>query len=424
VSVSHIACRALIATILLAGCDRRTIPTTDRESDRDQATRNNDAIPTAGPLIRVRLHRLTGGNPSITIGQAKQAMAIRVGDTEVQLEGPSTIGRKQGRWTASGVNLPTSIASADVVELTSPTPLSVGSHPKRTYEGIIRCVADQDPPRLSFSVINVVKMEQYIPGVLAGELYEGWHDAAFKAQAVAARSFALSRHQQRKSHTWDVTDTSSSQVYVGIPSWNQATRTATATSGEIITWRGEVVPGYFSSCCGGRAALASQAIGPNPINKVPPLDGHSNPAWCTEAPRYRWTGPWDPSKVSRAIRSWARRVGREDLAAIGEVVSIKPMSPNRHGRPSKVEIRGSGGKTATIRCVDLPGVFAESDLNPLSSGWIDAEVKRGFLVVNGHGFGHGAGLCQYGAEAMAASALTYERIIQFYYPQGELTKAW
>ena len=100
------------------------------------------------------------------------------------------------------------------------------------------------------------------------------------------------------------------------------------------------------------------------------------------------------------------------------------MSPNRHGRPSKVEIRGSGGKTATIRCVDLPGVFAESDLNPLSSGWIDAEGKRGFLVVNGHGFGHGAGLCQYGAEAMAASALTYERIIQFYYPQGELTKAW
>jgi stage II sporulation protein D len=413
-----------IATILVAGCDRRVIPTTDRESENAQTTTHNDSVPSQEPRVRVRLDRVSGDTPSITIGQKGQAMVVSAGEFEFRLEGVSRIGRSRGRWSVAGVDLPRPIADSDVVEISSPTPLSLGSHPTRHYEGIIRCVSDQESPRLDFDVINVVPMEQYIPGVLAGELYEGWHDAAFKAQAVAARSYAASRCQQRKSHAWDVTDTASSQVYIGIPSWDQAKRTAAATSGEVLTWQGEIVPAYFSSCCGGRAATATEAVGPNPINTIPPLDGHSNPAWCTEAPRYRWSGPWNPSKVSRAIRSWGRRVGREDLAKIGEIVSMESVSPNRHGRPTKIEITDAIGATATIRCVDLPGVFAEGNLQPLSSGWVDAEVKRGVLVLNGSGFGHGVGLCQYGAEAMAASALQYQRILRFYYPQGELTRAY
>jgi stage II sporulation protein D len=415
----------LITILLLAGCDRRVVPTDDGgDTSSGGHVAVDPSIPGDEPMVRVRLHRVTREGHTIQIGRSGQTMLLSGGGTEMQLGGPAEVSRGPAGWTLAGVDLPAVLAQAGSIELHSTSPLSVGSGSERVYEGIIRCVADHDSSRLDYDVVNVIEMEQYIPGVLAGELFEGWHDAAFKAQAVAARSYAVSQCQQRRSRTWDVTDTASSQMYIGVPSWDQATRTAAATRGEIITWKGAVVPGYFCSCCGGRAARAVDAVGPNPINNVPPLGGHQNPAWCTEAPRYRWTGPWDVSRVSHAIRSWGRRVGRKDCEAIGRVISIRAVSPNRHGRPTKVEITGSGGRSATIRCVDLPGVFHESDLKPLSSGWVDADVKRGLLVVDGHGFGHGVGLCQYGAEAMAASALPYDRIIRFYYPRAELTKAW
>lgn len=416
------------ATIFLVGCDRRVVPTESAQQPagvtRDVTPAVSTDIPTTEPMVRVKLLRITGGGHRVSIGGDTQSITVRGGGSKHTLTGPCVVVRSRGQWVIRGAEIPNTIARARILDFESPTVLTLSEKKDRRYEGVIRCVADHDQPQLNFDVINVVPMEQYIPGVLAGELYEGWHNAAFQAQAVAARSFALSRCQQRASKIWDVTDTASSQMYIGVPSWDQAKDTAASTHGEIITWNGAVVPGYFSSCCGGRAATATDAVGPNPINAVPPLAGHPNPSYCTEAPRYRWTGTWSVSSVSRAIRSWGRRAGRKDCAAIGEVLSLTPVTPNLHGRPTEIEVKGAGGTSARIRCVDLPGVFWEAKLASLSSGWVGATAKDGTLQMNGRGFGHGVGLCQYGAEAMAASAIPYRRIIEFYYPQGTLTTAW
>lgn len=416
--------RLLVPILVLSGCGGDADPNEVHQTTPDGQRRQEVSIPTEEPMVRVRLRRVTGDGQTAQIGSDGQSLVLSGAGVDVDVTGPCVVGRSRGRWTVAGVGLPAALASAGTIELHGGGLIHLRSKGDRAYPGIIQCVADHDPPRLDFDVLNIVDMEQYIPGVLAGELYEGWHDAAFKAQAVAARSFALSACLQRRTRTWDVTDNASSQMYIGVPTWDQAKQTAKATRGEVITWRGAVVPGYFSSCCGGRSATAVDAVGPNPINNVPPLAGHPNPAWCTEAPRYKWAGPWDPAKVSAAVRAWGRRVGRSDCASLGTIESVEAVSPNRHGRPREVELIGSGGTSARVRCVDLPGIFAESDLSPLSSGWVLGEVKKGMLVINGRGFGHGVGLCQYGAEAMAASALSYERILQYYYPQGSLTKAY
>jgi stage II sporulation protein D len=406
------------------GCDRRVVPTESTTATSSGPKTVSTTIPASEPKVRVKLLRVTGGGHRVSIGDDRQSLVVRGGGAEHPLTGPCTLVRSRGLWVIRGVDIPTAIANARIVDFDSPTELTVREKEGRRYEGVIRCVADYDPPQLNFDVINVVPMEQYIPGVLAGELYEGWHNAAFQAQAIAARSFALSRCQQRSSKMWDVTDTASSQMYIGVPSWDQAKDMAAATRGEVITWKGAVVPGYFSSCCGGRAATATDAVGPNPINAVPPLAGHPSPPYCTEAPRYRWSVTQSVASVSRAIRAWGRRTDQKDYVAIGEVISFTPITPNRHGRPTEIEVKSVGGTSTTIRCVDLPGVFWEANLPSLSSGWVGAEVKHGKLVMNGRGFGHGVGLCQYGAEAMAASAIPYRRIIEFYYPQGKITKAW
>lgn len=416
--------RILVATIFVMGCDRGVVPTETTTKAPVVSSSVSTTIPTTEPKVRVKLLRVTDGGHRVSIGTDKQSLIVRGGGAEISLTGPCTLVRSRNHWVIRGVEIPSTIANARVLDFQSEAVLTVRKKKGRSYEGIIRCVADHDPPQLNFDVINVVPIEQYIPGVLAGELYEGWHNAAFQAQAVAARSFALSRCQNRSSKVWDVTDTASSQMYIGVPSWDQAKDMAAATRGEIITWKGAVVPGYFSSCCGGLAATATDAVGPNPINAVPPLAGHPNPPYCTKAPRYNWAGTWSVSSVSRAIRSWGRRTGQKDCAAIGEVISLTPTTPNTHGRPTKIEIKGTGGTSARVRCVDLPGIFSEANLASLSSGWVRATARDGSLEITGRGFGHGVGMCQYGAEGMAASAIPYRQIIEFYYPNGTITTAW
>ena len=396
------------------------MPTTDSTAPRTQTARPSHssggiAIPATEPMVRVRLHRARAGQP-VTIGEADQAMTVRGGGAKLQLVGTVTLWREGGHWASrQRTPLPPAITNTHTIDVSAADPMQVSGESDRRYPTTIRCVADGD----SFDVINVTPMSEYIPGVLAGELFEGWHDAAFKAQAVAARSFAVSECAQRHNRNWDVTDTPASQHYIGVPTWSQAKVTAAATAGQVLTFEGQIVAGYFSSCCGGRAATAQDAVGPNPINSLAPLEGHGNPAACIQSPRYTWSESWDAKDAVRALQEFGAQVGRSDLKRLHSVTAIRPIKPNQHGRPTMLDIGG-----AEVRCVDLPGIFAESGLKAPPSGWVSGRVRSGTLYLEGHGFGHGVGLCQYGAEDLASKSSAANEILEFYYPGATITKAW
>ncbi|MDG1838318.1 MAG: SpoIID/LytB domain-containing protein [Phycisphaerales bacterium] len=396
------------------------MPTTDSAAPQTQAQVSSHlsegiAIPVTEPIVRVRLHRVGAGQP-ITIGEAGQSLTIRGGGAKIQIVGTVTLWREGGHWASrQGTPLSSAIINTPIIDVSAIDPMQVSGKSGRRYPTTIRCVADGD----LFDVINVTPMSEYIPGVLAGELFEGWHDAAFEAQAVAARSFAVSECAQRQSRHWDVTDTPASQHYIGVPTWSQAQSTAAATAGQVLTFDGQIVAGYFSSCCGGRAATALDAVGPNPINSLAPLGGHGNPAACTHAPRYTWSDSWDAKDVARALQKFGARVGRSDLKRLRRVTAIRPIKPNQHGRPTMLDVGG-----AEVRCVDLPGIFTESGLKAPPSGWVSGRVRSGTLHLEGHGFGHGVGLCQYGAEDLASKSSAAHDILQFYYPGASITKAW
>ena len=302
------------------------MPTTDSAAPQTQAQVSSHlsegiAIPVSEPIVRVRLHRVGAGLP-ITIGEAGQSLTIRGGGAKIQIVGTVTLWREGGHWASrQGTPLSSAIINTPIIDVSAIDPMQVSGKSGRRYPTTIRCVADGD----LFDVINVTPMSEYIPGVLAGELFEGWHDAAFEAQAVAARSFAVSECAQRQSRHWDVTDTPASQHYIGVPTWSQAQSTAAATAGQVLTFDGQIVAGYFSSCCGGRAATALDAVGPNPINSLAPLGGHGNPAACTHAPRYTWSDSWDAKDVARALQKFGARVGRSDLKRLRRVTAIRPI---------------------------------------------------------------------------------------------------
>ena len=102
---------------------------------------------------------------------------------------------------------------------------------------------------------------------VAGELYAHWKFQTRAAQAIAARSFAVSEHvHYARSRDYDVTSTASSQVYVGLVKHHDTHRAVEATRGVVLGWEGMLVPGYYSACCGGLAATAADAIGGHPAN--------------------------------------------------------------------------------------------------------------------------------------------------------------
>jgi stage II sporulation protein D len=174
---------------------------------------------------------------------------------------------------------------ADPVRATSPllirsgkgTPLSLDG---RLYRGQLEITVEKGFLR----VINVVPLESYLQGVVAGEVPHSWPSEALKAQAVAARSYALATRVKGK--LFDLYSDVRSQVYLGVAGEKPATTDAVrATAGRVVLYGGEVATTYYFSTSGGKTASAADVFG----FSVPYLVSRPDP-WDKASPYHRW-GP-------------------------------------------------------------------------------------------------------------------------------------
>ncbi|MCH2135420.1 MAG: SpoIID/LytB domain-containing protein [Phycisphaerales bacterium] len=383
-------------------------------------------IPDSEPTVRVRLERHTSSGSARDVGAAGQPLRVTAAGTTSQWDGPIQVSRSGAGWSVSGRGgpLPQAAIAAEAIEI-NPEPgvacALPGPNGQDLYPGRMRCVIDPDGGWL---LLNVLPMEQYIPGVLQAELYAHWPQSTYEAQAIAARSYALMQVIQRKRHLWDVTDSASTQAYMGDASDQTAINAAGATRGQVLSFNGGLVPGYFCSCCGGFPATGTEAVGPNPLNAQAPLSGHAQPFKCKDAPVYAWTRTVNAAAVESALRDWGRSNKNEALAKIGEVVSITSAQTNDHGRATQLQVVDRSGGRATIDPVAMSSALFDLKDGPPMSGWFTAERDGDSLNLSGRGFGHGAGLCQYGAAAMGEASAEGPQIIRFYYPGASITTAW
>ncbi|MCA9296596.1 MAG: hypothetical protein KC983_08760, partial [Phycisphaerales bacterium] len=185
----------------------------------------------------------------------------------------------------------------------------------------------------AFDIVNVLPMEQYLPGVLAKELYSHWHPDTFMAQAVAARSFAWSEicHWRTRRH-YDVSNTTQSQMYIGSVTLDVAHRAVRETSSLYLKYDDCAVPGYYSACCGGRAATAPDVIGPNPANDIPPLWGRDGDDVCTEVSICQWKRTRDRRAVLNRLHLYAESRRMTELVDLASVDAIDIIDTNPHGR--------------------------------------------------------------------------------------------
>ena len=264
----------------------------------------------------------------------------------------------------------------------------------------------QDGP--SLLVINHVELEDYLRGVLSKEAPHQWPAEALKAIAIAARTYAVFQRMTTDSATHDVSGDVMSQVYGGRTA--ERTRTSRAveqTRGLILVYRDKVFPAFYHSTCGGVTERGTE-MGPFDLE---PLNGGARCVFCVDSPFFRWQ-----RRMSKADVAWAvKKLGR------GSVWPVEEMQIGQYtatGRVGLVRIRG-GGMTMELSGHDFRQAFGFSELR--STGFAIIPDGDGFIL-QGRGWGHGVGLCQWGAAELARRGLSAEEILQFYYPGATLMR--
>lgn len=270
----------------------------------------------------------------------------------------------------------------------------------RWYRGTVKLVRTGS----GLTAVNYVDLEQYLASVVGKEMYASWPLEALKAQAVAARSFALYRRQKQTQGIYDLGSSTTHQVYEGLQSEAPSTQQAVAeTAGQVLTYQGRLIEAVFHASSGGHTEN-SENIWTKP---VPYLRGV--PDFDQAAPVYQWTTRLTAAQL------------KQRLPGVGNILSLVPLNTTPQGRVTDLKVVGDAG-TRVIK-----GGQFRSALG-LRSTLFSARPEIGQVATtnpptptpiafefSGRGFGHGLGMSQWGAYFMALQGQTYDKILQHYY---------
>ncbi|MFH1779304.1 MAG: SpoIID/LytB domain-containing protein [Candidatus Omnitrophota bacterium] len=255
-------------------------------------------------------------------------------------------------------------------------------------------------------VINTVNLEEYLYGVIRNEVSTWWPIEAIKAQVIAARTYALYQIKDSKGKDYDVTADVSSQVYGGIFSEKWRTNKAVdKTKGKVLAYNGAIFPAYYHATCGGSTFDASY------LWKIdlPPLKGVKC-GWCKRSPHYSWE-KWVPRQEVRAKLEKAGYV-------VGDIAGFEPTKKDRSGSGRILEIRIKGNITnVDILAKDFRRIIGT---DVLRSANFKVTIIGPYVAFEGLGWGHGVGMCQWGAYYMARRGKKMEEILNFYYPASKI----
>jgi len=349
-------------------------------------------------------------------------------DTQVVVHPEATVRRLTVVFGPSGIRFPQLGTEFDLpaVELrplgTRPIELRLSEQWSR-FPGRLRFLRQGEG---AGAVVNVLDMEPYLIGVVASEFPADFHPEAFKAQAIAARTYAWYIKQTAgRRRDWDLWSTESSQVYQGLQRQRLVPRAAQAvreTRGIVCTWpapEGErIFCTYYCARCGG----TTQAAGPvknEPI--IPPLAGGVACAFCRRPDAEKWSDPVVIPKTAVTERLVARY---SKFASIGPVERIDIVESTPDGRAVRVSVRGARGNGLELEAENLRLVLDPTGRDLRSTYFSVAAEGEAIVFRGGGGFGHGLGMCQQGANAMAEAGARAGEILRHYYPGSRLTRVY
>ena len=315
---------------------------------------------------------------------------------------------------------------------------------KRRYGGELRIALNNN----KIQVVNYIKVEKYLQSVVGSEMPKSWPIEALKAQAIAARTYAL--QQLGKKGEYDVNSNESSQVYLGLESETKSTKSAVRKTRKLVLlYGGKLINAVFHSSSGGQTEASSSVW----RYQFPYLISVRD--FDHQSPKFKW------EKVFSALEL------KELFADTGGLNSIQVLSKSTTGRVLRASVYGyKGGKiisgkdlrhilnldstkakfhlTSNKESDNLKRLNSKSTIKKSShknsknaqknNSLLDKNFqkhdmnipqplplinKNYYLIVKGFGAGHGVGMSQWGAYRMAQKGASYKDILNHYY-QGAL----
>jgi stage II sporulation protein D (peptidoglycan lytic transglycosylase) len=401
----------------------------------DLACTRGGAPPASGPSPNadIRVVRVSLGTMPTVLVSATDDWRITDGDANVVARGRS--GDRISVSAAGGVirlvqpgGSTRELSSR--LSLVAASPTATISVNQRRYRGELSIVGADS----GVQIVNRLSVEAYLRGVVPRELgVRGSSDrAALEAQAVAARSYAIAR-LGNTSRAFDVTSTTSDQVYGGVDAeYALADAAVAATSGLVLMYDGRVVSAPYFSTCGGSTAAPDEIWrerGEPFLQRVSDRIPGSDRFYCDIAPRFRWERSWQGDTLTAIVERYLRTYATVPAGPVGRVrdVSIDGRTPS--GRVAAIRVETDRGRYR-VRGNDIRYVLRSPGGELLNSTYFSAEVvsapdgRLARLTTRGLGYGHGVGLCQWGAIGRARAGQDFRTILRTYFPGTSIARAY
>ncbi len=247
------------------------------------------------------------------------------------------------------------------------------------------------------TAVNYVDLEDYLYSVVGAEAIPSWPAEALKAQAVAARTYALYKRDSSKNKVYDVDTSTATQVYKGLKSEYTTTHQAVnATKGQVMTYNGKVILAVFHSSSGGHTENVEDIwTSPLPyLRGVVDYDHYS--------PVFNWNKTVSANTVNRLAGN------------VGNIKALVPQKTTPQGRVVTLKVVGDRGTK------NIKGTQIRKELD-LRSTLFRTQLNSNSIQVSGRGFGHGLGLSQWGSQYLAENGVSYDQILSHYYSNAKLS---
>jgi stage II sporulation protein D len=254
-------------------------------------------------------------------------------------------------------------------------------------------------------VVNELPLEEYLVGVLRAEVGDRWPAEALRAQAIVSRTYAAYQRQLNQGKPYHILASTAHQqffgrVATGSPAWDAVRDTA----GQVLRWEGELFPAFYHTESGGYTEDPRTVFAARNMPALKPI--HCQ--FSTNSPHYYWNLDLRLADLTAILR----RNGVD----VGSVVAIDVSERTPSLRATSITVRGSRG-SAVLRGNDFRRMIGYDTLkSTLFAVAVDSEYAR----FAGRGYGHGVGLCQWGAKGMAEQGYQAKQILEYYYPGATL----
>ena len=295
-------------------------------------------------------------------------------------------------------------------------------HEDQEFAGALEIRTNPDGTQ---TAVNTIDLEDYLCSVISSEMNADSPMELLKAHAVISRSWAIRAMQKPNHEGFDVCADDHCQRYEGLRRMNErAVEAVRATAGQVLMYGDEICDCRYHKCCGGRTEVwrtCWEDIDVPYIRSVE-CDRCKNPS-----PEVLRLVLNDYDQETKDFRDWQVTYTVEEMSEIirsksgidfGEILDLVPLKRGASGRIYELKIVGTKhtetiGKELKIRLW--------LSRTCLYSSWFEIKKEPSSFVLTGHGWGHGAGLCQIGAAVMASEGKTYEEILGYYYADSRLS---